>query len=232
MIGTLNESPLHRALKGHYLSRLDCAVAEAPVGDYVADLLDGQQIYEIQTRGLGSMRHKLEQLLTDFRVVVVHPIASVSVIVKLSQEADGTFSRRRSPKKGQLLNVLDELVSIPELLQHPNFELEVVLVEQELIREYACALRRGRGGWRTIERRLLNLLSAHRFRSCGDLWNLLQEELVQTFGTVEIAQALGSNRAMAQKFAYCMRHAGEIEVVGKQGNSLLYERTGAGARRS
>ena len=120
---------------------------------------------------------------------------------------------------------------IPQLLTHPKFELEVVLVEQELIREYAGTLRRGRGGWRTLERRLLSLQSCHRFRGALDLWGLLQREVVEPFGTAELALALGSTRSVAQKFAYCMKAVGEIEVIGKSGNSLLYKRVRAGSAR-
>ncbi len=224
MIGTLNESPLHLALKTHYLAQLEQGVAEAPVGDYVADLRAGQVLYEIQTRGFGAMRAKLEHLLPSYQVLLVHPIAVSSVIVKLSQAEDGTFTQRRSPKKGQLLNLLDELVSIPQLLAHPNFELEVVLIEQELLRRYESALRRGRGGWRNVERRLLGVHSTHRFSTCNDLWALLQMPLTEPFGTLELADALACSRSMAQKFAYCMRAAKEIELVGKKGNSLLYRR--------
>jgi len=32
---------------------------------------------------------------------------------------------------------------------------------------------------------------------------------------------------MAQKMAYCMRKVGVLEVVGKKGNSKLYEIAGA-----
>lgn len=227
MIGTLNEGPLHQALKSHYLSQhapVD-GLLEAPVGGFVADVLCGRRIFEIQTGSLGAMRRKLEQLLPDYEVVVVLPVAVRSTIVKMSRDNDGTFSSRRSPKRGSLLNVLDELVSVPALINHPNFALDVVLIEQELIRTYSAAARRGRGGWRTVERRLLTLKDTHRFSTAADLWALLERTLPNPFGTLELAEALGTTRAVAQKFAYCLRGADQISVVGKAGNALLYERS-------
>ncbi|MFK7914992.1 MAG: hypothetical protein AB8B93_13830 [Pseudomonadales bacterium] len=226
MIGTLNESPLHEALKFHYLEHHadPGAQLEVPVNGFVADVLCGQQIFEIQTAGLGTMRRKLNLLLPDYQIVVVLPVAVRSVIIKLSQDNDGTFTRRRSPKRGTLLSVLDELVSVPELLNHPNFTLEVALIEQELIRTYSDSARRGRGGWRTVERRLLSVLDTHRFGCAGDLWTLLDNDLSEPFGTAELALALGSKRSVAQKYAYCLRGAEQIAQVGKQGNALLYSR--------
>lgn len=226
MIGTLNEGPLHEALKIHYLEHHadPGAELEVPVDGFVADVLCGQQIFEIQTAGLGSMRRKLEQLLPDYQIVVVLPVAVRSVIIKLSKDNDGTFTRRRSPKRGTLLSVLDELVSVPGLLNHPNFTLEVALIEQELVRVYSDSARRGRGGWRTVERRLLALLATHRFSSSADLWQLLEGEVCEPFGTADLAVALGSNRSTAQKFAYCLRGAEQIAQVGKNGNALLYSR--------
>lgn len=244
MIGTLNESPLHQALKTYYARAQEVAQqqlvrdADTDVGPaahtevavagygYVADVLCGQQIVEIQTGGLGALRRKLMRLLDDFRILVVYPIATRSYIVKLSQQGDGTFTRRRSPKRGSLLNLLDELVSIPELLLHPNFELEVVLVEQEVIREFAPKLRRRRGGWRTVERHLLNVEDTHRFSGAADLWQLIERAPEEPFDTADLAEGMGANRSTAQKFAYCMKAIGEIEVVGKNGNSRLYRRCG------
>lgn len=228
MIGTLNESPLHQALKMHYLEHYTggCGALEAPVGSYVADVLCGRDIYEIQTGSLGAMRSKLQALLPDYRVVVVLPVAVRSTIIKLASdsdgELDGTFTKRRSPKRGTILNLLDELVSVPHLLNHANFIVDVALIEQEQLRSFCPKARRGRGGWRTIERRLLAVQAIHRFASAADLWDLLETPPAEPFGTAELADALGAPRDTAQKLAYCLRGAEQIEQVGKKGNALLY----------
>ena len=64
IIGTLNEGPLHRALKTQYARRYAAAnrsASEVQVGDYVADVIGDDNVrYEIQTGGFGAIRRKLE----------------------------------------------------------------------------------------------------------------------------------------------------------------------------
>ncbi|MEZ5557322.1 MAG: hypothetical protein R3E86_02070 [Pseudomonadales bacterium] len=220
-IGTLNEGPLHQALKAVYDT--DGAEAEVPIGSYVADLRHPDDVlYEIQTAGFGQMRRKLEALLPEHRVVLVHPIAGIKHIVKLPVDADGAESRRRSPKRGRIAHVVGELVSIPHLLDHPNFELEVVLTEEEEVRRFEPDRAWRRKGWVVVQRRLCQVLTRVRIRSAADLLTLLQRPLPEQFTTRELADALDEPRWVAQKLAYCLRQAGAIEVCGKQGNALSY----------
>ena len=220
-IGTLNEGPLHESLKALYATA--SAQQEVPVGPYVADIhLGDGALVEIQTASFGAIRRKLEHLLRDYRVILVHPIAAVRHIVKLPTEIDAEATRRRSPKKGRLVNIVEELVSIPNLLDHPNFELEVVLTEEDEVREFAPGKVRRRKGWRVVQRRLLDVQDRHRFRCARDLWSLAPGELEQPFTTAELATAMQAPRWLAQKLAYCLREAGTIEICGKRGNALEY----------
>ncbi|MFU8814432.1 MAG: hypothetical protein ACNA7W_03740 [Pseudomonadales bacterium] len=225
-IGILNEGPLHQALKAHY--RAEGAREEVAVGGFVADVLHADGcIYEIQTSGFGSLRRKLESVLEQHRVVLVCPIAHVRYLVKLPEEEDQQAVRRRSPKRGAVAHVVDRLVSIPRLLEHPNFELEVVLTEEEEWRRRAPGRNRRRNGWQVVQRRLCRVIEQHRFTCSADLWSLLRAPLPESFTTADLALAMGEPRRLGQKLAYCLRAAGQIEILGKQGNALRYRRTGS-----
>lgn len=225
-IGILNESPLHRALKAHYTGH--GAQQEVAVGSYVADVLHADEcIYEIQTGGFGTLRRKLESLLEQHRVVLVHPIAHVRYLVKLPECPDQPETRRRSPKRGTVAQVAEPLVSIPHLLDHPNFELEVVLIEEEELRRHSPDGPWRRKGWRVVQRRLGRVLETHRFTCAADLFRLLQQPLAEVFTTTELAAALREPRWLAQKLAYTLRQAGALEICGKQGNALCYRRVAA-----
>ncbi len=222
-IGVLNEGPLHQALKAHYGG--EGARLEVNVAGFVADVQHADdRLYEIQTSGFGSLRRKLETVLESHRVVLVHPVAHIRYIVKLPDEPDAPVRRRRSPKRGSVAQVLGELVSIPRLLNHPNFELEVVLVEEEELRRHTPGRARRRNGWQVVQRRLAAVLEQHRFASAADLWRLVRAPLPETFTTAELAVAMDEPRWLAQKLAYCLREAGEIGICGKQGNALCYRR--------
>ena len=71
-IGELNERSLHRALKERY------AVAgsdtERAIDGFVADVVTGGRIVEIQTGGFGPLKGKLSRLLESYPVTLVHPI--------------------------------------------------------------------------------------------------------------------------------------------------------------
>ena len=78
----------------------------------------------------------------------------------------------------------------------------------------------------THDRRLVDVLSAHRFDSPVDLAVLLPEPFsapgAAPFTTHELAKALRESKRLAQKMAYCLRKSGVLQVVGKRGNAFLY----------
>ena len=221
-IGTLNEGPLHQALKSLYLT--GNGEEEVPIGSYVADVRADEILYEIQTGGFAPLKRKLAVLLENHQVVLVHPIAAVRYIVKLPEEEDGQASRRKSPKRSTAANIVEELVSIPHLLEHPNFQLEVVLIEEDEVRMFDPGRVRRRGGWRVVSRQLNHVLERQRISSREDLFSLIHGPLPEAFTTADLAEAMAQPRWLAQKLAYCLRVSGAADLCGKQGNALLYRR--------
>ena len=96
-IGELNEQSLHRALKERY------AVAgsdtERAIDGFVADVVTGGRIVEIQTGGFGPLKGKLSRLLESYPVTLVHPIARDRYIVKAGDDP-GAPDRRGAGRPG------------------------------------------------------------------------------------------------------------------------------------
>ena len=155
-IGTLRERPLHASLKRWYAEPGDRT--EVAVDGYVIDLVRGDLLIEVQTRGLSSARHKVAALLgRGHRLRVIYPIAVDTWIVKF--DADGSvLSRRRSPRHGIPSDVFAELVSIAMLLADPHLEIDLVLIEMEERRFHAPDGPWRRKGWTVEERRLVDIL--------------------------------------------------------------------------
>lgn len=218
-IGTLNEKPLHAALKAFYAQPGDRF--EIPVEQFHIDLLRGDLLVEFQTAGFGAIRRKLEALLPDHPVRLVHPIAEAKWIVKLDRTGTEVLSRRKSPKTGCVDDLFEELVSLPTLLANDNFSLEVLMIHEEEVRRDD---RRRRKSWRRHERRLLEVIDRWVFESPEDLADLLPDDLPDPFTTADLAERLGRPRWLTQKMAYCLREAGVLTATGKQGNALLYTR--------
>ena len=223
-IGILNEGPLHAALKSAYAA--NGGEVEVSVGSFVADAVRGGVMYEIQTGSFSGLGRKMQALADHGPVVLVHPIAQTTTIVKCPQGGSDTPSRRKSPKHGELIHIVDELVYLPQLLNHPNFSVEAVLTVEEEVREYDPKKRRGRGGWRVLQRRLLEVGEGWRISEMADLLERVPGELIEPFSTRDLAAAMDQSLDVAQKAAYCLRHAGVTEISGKQGNALLYKFAG------
>lgn len=218
-IGSLNEKPLHAALKEWY--RRDGDEVEVEVEGFVVDLVRGRELVEIQTKGFPSMRKKLDRLLDLHPIRIIHPVAATKWIIKLDDEGR-RVSRRRSPKKGISADVCAELVSFPSLLSHPHFTLEVVLVEEEELRRPDPTRGWRRGGFVIEERRLIDVVDTAVFDSPEELLTLLPEGLPAPFTTRDLADGLGRHMRLAQQVAYCLRESGAVDEVGRRGRSLLY----------
>lgn len=218
-IGSLNEKPLHAALKQWY--RQDGDEVEVPMEGFVVDLVRGDLLIEIQTKGFSAMRRKFDRLLDTYSIRLVHPIASEKWIVKLDEDG-AESSRRRSPKRGVAADVCAELVSFPSLLSHPNFTLEVALIEEEEARRPDAKRGWRRGGFVIEERRLVEVLETVELRSPADLRGLIPVELPDPFTTTDLANGLARSLHQAQEVAYCLRVSGAVETVGRDRRGVLY----------
>ena len=222
-MGTLGEKPLHAALKRWYAEPGDRI--EEPLDGFVIDLVRDDLLIEIQTRGFSAMKRKLATLLDEHPIQVVHPIPVEKWIVKLDDEGR-EMSRRKSPKRGSLLDLFAELVSFPQLLAHPNLTVEVLLTHEQEVRRFDKARAWRRRGWVVEERRLIEVVDWQLIESPADLMAWLPPALPTEFTTADLASGLGRSRGLAQQMAYCLRHGGVIEPVGKQANTIVYTRVG------
>ncbi|MEM8858664.1 MAG: hypothetical protein AAGD96_10100 [Chloroflexota bacterium] len=224
-IGTLNEKPLHAALK-QWVSEPGDAF-EVPLNGYFIDVVRDDLLIEIQTASFSSLKKKLHQLTKTHHVRLVHPIAAEKWLIKQPKLGMGKPSRRKSPKRGDVYQLFIELVAFPDLICNQNFELQVVLTQEEEVRKFdGRRARRRRKGWIIEERRLIDVVDSHLLKTPADLIRLLPEGLPEQFTTKDIAEGLGRPKWLVQKMAYCLRKAQAIQLIGKRGKYSLYEMKG------
>jgi hypothetical protein len=221
-IGTLNEKSLHAELKQWYSRPGD--LIEGQVDRFAVDIVRGDLLIEIQTRNLFSIRSKLKKLLKSHPVRLIYPIAQDKWIVRQSRNGRRTLSRRKSPKHGVIESVFEELVSIAQLLAHPNFSLEAVFIQEEEIRRLGSARNWRRKGWGTYERRLLRVVNRRLFETPQDMLALIPANLSEAFTSTDLAEAIGQPVWLAQKMTYCLRIMGALAISGKRGRSILHVR--------
>lgn len=162
------------------------------------------------------MGRKLDRLLANHRILLVHPIA---VEVYLQRPGKRT---RKSPKRGSIFELFDELVSIPTLLDHPNLCLEVALVSIDRVQQLAPRRRQWRGKFRTVDQQLREILEIRRFDAPGDLAALLPEGLPPEFTTKDLCKHAGISRDAAQRMAFCFRFLEIIREVGRSRGGIHY----------
>ena len=217
-IGQLNETALHAALK-HYCASAD-AEFEVKLDGYYIDVVEKNLLIEIQTRNFSAIKPKLKKLLTKHKLLLVHPIAKEKWILK--QDGDDV-SRRKSPKRGKVLDIFDELIRIPELVKHKNFSLQVLLISSEESRLVRPKVKWRDKGWTPTGKRLLEVHESHLFKTKKDYVNLLPKDLPSPFTTADLVKTMKVNKALASKIAFCLRKMGIVKVSGKQGRFTSYK---------
>ncbi len=221
MIGTLRETELHAALKQRYARPTDRL--EVKVDGYVIDIVRDDELIEIQTHNFAVLKRKLVHLLERHSVRLVYPIAQAKWIMHVKADQQAVIGRRKSPKRGALEDVFVELVSLPELMAHPNFVLEVVLIHEEEIRCPRTGKRRYRAReWRVCNRRLLKVVDSLIFGIPADFRRFIPPTLSSPFTSHELAEALQRPDYLAHKITYCLRKMGVLIVVGKRNRAWLY----------
>jgi hypothetical protein len=220
-IGTLSEQSLHAALKRWYAQPGD--ELEAPVDGYVIDLLRQGLLIEVQTSGFSTIKHKLLDLVQRHPLRLVHPITRHKWIVRQSGDGRKVLGRRKSPKRGELVDVFGELVSFPGLVRCPNFALELLLVQEEEVRRKDGKGSWRRRGWSIHDRRLLAVEERVSLSFPEGYQALIPPDLPFPFTSRDLSEALGLGRRLAGQMAYCLREMGVLHVVGKRGNAYLYE---------
>lgn len=218
-IGTLAEKSLHADLK-EWLSQ-EGDQFEVTVDGFVIDVVRDEQLLEIQTANFTAMKRKLGKLLDQHPVQLYYPVAAQKWIVRQTAVGE-TISRRKSPKRGQPLDIFKELIRIPHLLSHPNLTLGVLLTQQEeILRDD------GRGSWRRkrwsiYDRRLLTVDEAQLFHKPEEFLRLLPPSLPSEFTNKQLAKTARITTNLAQRITYTLSRCDVLAVTGKRGNANVY----------
>jgi hypothetical protein len=217
------ETSLHRQLKHRYADR--GAKCEVPLGKYRIDVVNRDELVEIQHGSLAAIRDKVRELAADHPILVVKPIIVRKRLVKLDAKGGRVIGRRLSPKRGNQLELFDELVYFTKVFPHKNVRIEAPLVDVEEWRYPGHGKRRRRRecDHQVEDQKLLRVRRIIPIHDSNDLASLINVPLPSPFHTGQLADALDVARWFAQRIAYCLRKMNAIRPVGKRGNTWLYE---------
>lgn len=218
-IGTLNEKSLHADLIQWLAKPQD--KFEEKIDGYIIDIVRGKKLLEIQTKNIGAIKKKIFTLSKNHTVQIFFPIIVDKWISKID-ESDEQISKRKSPKRGRVEDIFNELIRIPTLLSNQNISLSLIFIQAEEVWKND-----GKGSWRRkkwsiTERRLLKVLNIISFSNPKDFIPLLPNDIQDTFSNKELSKSLGVTTKLAQKMTYCLRKMGILEVVETRGRAYLF----------
>ncbi|MFO0942596.1 MAG: hypothetical protein U0930_17810 [Pirellulales bacterium] len=220
------ETSLHQQLKGLYAT--DKSKTEVVFKGFRIDAIsDDGELIEIQHASLGALRDKTRELLAPRsrnRLRIVKPIIRRKKLTTVCPNTGEVLRSRMSPKSCDWLDIFMDLVHFSNVFPHKRLKLEILLVDCEEIRIDRQAKRRRGKNYKSMDISLLEVGPSIELCNLADLLSRLPiDQLPNPFSTSHIAEALEKPRWFAQKVAYCLRQMKAIELVGKQGNSVLYK---------
>lgn len=117
-IGTLNEKQIHSALKS-YFSETEYD-KEIKIGNYYADLVTENGIYEIQTGNFKKLIPKLDVFLQYSHVTVVYPYHKTTRLSYFDKASGELLKSGRKVCHNDLTDFFIELYRIKQYLNNPN----------------------------------------------------------------------------------------------------------------
>jgi len=219
----MTEYSLHSEIKTWYSISKDDLEVKVKDG-FVIDVIRDNLLIEIQTKNFSAIKKKLNKLIVDKQVRLVYPIAKVKWIIYVSKLGK-IISRRKSPKKGKLVDLFYELVHLSYLVKHSNFSFEVLLIEEE---EFRC--NDGNGSWRRRgasikDRKLLTVSDRFVFENSQGFLRFLPFDIGKSFTNKLLMKKLGVSIKLAQKITYCFRKMDLISIIGKKRKELVFKVT-------
>ena len=116
MINIQNESSLHNTLKLYYANR-NSGLTEVEKEGHIYDIVGkDDQIIEIQTKNLCALENKIKDTLEKkYKITIVYPLVITNRIYFTDEEGK-LVSKRKSPKKGNIYDIFDELTKIYRII--------------------------------------------------------------------------------------------------------------------
>ncbi|MCR4909063.1 MAG: hypothetical protein K5985_09540 [Lachnospiraceae bacterium] len=219
-IGTLSEKTTHLVLK-HFLEE-DTRFHEVKVGDFVADIFDGERIIEIQSRSFGNLKRKLAVFLDVAPVTVIYPVSVNNTIFWISPVTGEFKEQRKSGKHGRAEDIFGELVFIKEFLNHPGLSFRLMFLETgdyRLLDGYGPDNKKHSTRYDQVPKVWLGDCA---IKSLSDYVNLIPGDLSPEFTAKDFGRAAKLPSRLSSRAVNVLSHVGAIRRIGKKGRSFLY----------
>ena len=220
--GTLVEKRLHKILK-KFLEENE-ENHEVKVGSYVADILSGNMISEIQTGSFRPLREKITYYLenTPYDITVVRPLPYVKTICLVDRDSGELLSRRKSPRRTRTRDILRDWYYLADFLSNPRFTLRFLLLEEDEYRMTKKKNRRWGKSSELYERIPTSLLDEELYEYPSDYEKFLPADMPAEFTAAEYGKRVMLHGYAVYSAPKILESVGLLEKGEKRGRSYVY----------
>ena len=217
-IGTLSEKLLHKTVK--FYVDPEPKHHEIEYLGAVADVKNGQGIFEIQTASFSYLIPKLKRFLKNDAVTVIYPVVGNKTIYWI--DADGCVSKpHKTSRTGRVSDVLYEASALVNFIPHENLSVCVLVVRAEEYRRLDGWDATGKKGATRAELIPTEISGVIELRTVDDYKSILPP-LADGFTSKDFARALRLKGRRASYSLTLLKRIGAVEQIGKRGNAFLY----------
>ena len=193
---------------------------------FVADILDGNTIYEIQTGGFSPLKDKIQWILdnTSYNITVIHPIAETKWVSLINTKTGNIEKRKKSPLKGKITDIAPELYFFRDFISSPRFSLVILMMEAEQYKKNIQKDGRKRPRYKKYELIPISLLRAYVFKGVSDYSLFIPDDLEETFCVKNYSARSGIHGIDAYSTVKTLCHLGLLEPAGMIGRAAAYKR--------
>lgn len=220
-IGTLSEKTLHAVLKNYFEPNI--SNQEIKIGRHYADIYNGDEIIEIQTKQFNKLRNKLAAFLPEHKVTIVYPIAHEKILYWVNEETGEITKGRKSPKRGSKYQIFKELYYIKSYLNNPNLQFCITLVDLEEYR-FLNGWSKDRKKGSSCSDRIPVRIQDEIIVGNSSYNTLIPEDLIENFTSKDFAKSAKVPLGLAQIALNILTEVNAVERIGKKGNLILYNR--------
>ncbi len=220
-IGTYKEKQLHVILKQYFCP--EDGQLEVPVNGYIADVLAGDRIIEIETSGFSGLGGKLSAYLPDYEVCLVYPVAVDKTVSWIDPETREISKPNRSPKHGSVYDAVFEMCRILPYVNAEGLSVAAVLLTVDEYRLRDGWSRDGKRGSHRFERVPADLLDIKVLKNDEDFLALIPVDVRTGFTVRTFASHAGIRQEVARGVIRVLEEKGLVFRSGKKGRSIFYE---------
>ncbi len=193
---------------------------------FVADVLKGNTIFEIQTGPFSPLKEKIGWILdnTTYNIVVIHPIAETTWVNYINGKTGNIDKRQKSPHKGKFTDVASDLYFFRDFLDNPRFSLVLLMMEAEQYKKNIAKEGAKKPRYRKYELIPVSLLRAYIFKNIKDYNIFVPEDLEEPFTVKSYSLKSKIYGIDAYSIVKTLLYVGLLEEAGKMGKAVAYKR--------